>query len=681
MVLSFINNRNAGATQVRFNRVNEFVLASSHDTDVRVWDLRKGSKPTTLITAHKTKIYGLDYSPENATTLLTCSQDQLVKIWNTEQPRSCLSSLDTGTSCWRARFTPFGDGNGILTMAQRGDDTLRLWNRKESGLVYRFEGHRDTPMEFVWRYGNQSRYRFGRHDDEEQLVTWGKDMDLRIWNVGKEIRDLVEENIVEDAFVVTKKLIEKNLVERDENGFGDVLLKEERGLGKTMKDREMEERRHDLDTSSGSEREQEMDLISKLIPATSAEQDESFSDSSSLSNEGFAIPSLDSIYTKASHNVPFPRLCSATFSPSGTLVFFFSELSLPNSGDFTAYSVLSMTSTGSKQPVLRSRKYNEKPRSYSVYLPYRRFMRGNRRVVEEVVEEVGISTESLREESEWMADEKIDYWMDEIEVVHDTPTKSSDPVNTPIEKEETFGVVHLKSFEVLVGFSLDVAQSSSIKGEDCWEFNRKLAEDMGRNDLALVWQVVCKYCRGGLMDGIVQLVLKHLEDTNEIQTLVLILACFYYNPEIASPLHFVTSEDTTKPINRKSRLSKKNMEIRRPSRNTFKIWNQSDEKCSFLKSHSTIETHASNIRAYATFLLDSGLFNSRALILKMLQTDPGLDKVKMEINYCAICRLKCTGLTTVCPLCGCGGCRNCMTSWRLNQTGCVNGCDCNCATN
>jgi WD40 repeat protein len=33
---------NAGATQVKFNRVNEYLLASSHDTDERIWDSRKG---------------------------------------------------------------------------------------------------------------------------------------------------------------------------------------------------------------------------------------------------------------------------------------------------------------------------------------------------------------------------------------------------------------------------------------------------------------------------------------------------------------------------------------------------------------------------------------------------------------------------------------------------------------
>ena len=70
----------AAASQVKFNRLNENLFASSHDTDVRVWDIRKGSSPLTLITAHMKKIYGIDWSRNQESELVTCSQDGLVKV-------------------------------------------------------------------------------------------------------------------------------------------------------------------------------------------------------------------------------------------------------------------------------------------------------------------------------------------------------------------------------------------------------------------------------------------------------------------------------------------------------------------------------------------------------------------------------------------------------------------------
>ncbi|KAJ1343998.1 hypothetical protein BSLG_001478 [Batrachochytrium salamandrivorans] len=153
-----------GATQVKYNRINEWMLASSHDTDVRIWDARKGSSPLTLITAHMTKIYGIDWSHKNENEIITCSQDKLVKFWNISQPRMCQSTIVTTAPVWRARYTPFG--NAVITMPQRKDNNLYLWScENRTSPLYTFSGHSDVPAEFVWRC----------IDGHYQLVTWSKD--------------------------------------------------------------------------------------------------------------------------------------------------------------------------------------------------------------------------------------------------------------------------------------------------------------------------------------------------------------------------------------------------------------------------------------------------------------------------------------------------------------------------
>lgn len=71
----------AGATQVKWNRLNEFVIASSHEGEIRVWDTRKGSAPLTIISAHTSKIYGIDWSWKDGCMIVSCGQDSTMKIW------------------------------------------------------------------------------------------------------------------------------------------------------------------------------------------------------------------------------------------------------------------------------------------------------------------------------------------------------------------------------------------------------------------------------------------------------------------------------------------------------------------------------------------------------------------------------------------------------------------------
>ncbi|KAJ3220925.1 hypothetical protein HK099_003910 [Clydaea vesicula] len=154
----------AGATQVKWNRKNEWLLASSHDSDLRIWDIRKGTTPITLITAHMNKIYGIDWSWNKENEIVTCGQDRFVKFWDLNQPRLCQSSIITSSPVWRARYTPFGDG--IITMPQRKDTHLSLWRvGNVTTPVFSFVGHSDVPREFVWRIK-------GKSNDYDDVKFW-----------------------------------------------------------------------------------------------------------------------------------------------------------------------------------------------------------------------------------------------------------------------------------------------------------------------------------------------------------------------------------------------------------------------------------------------------------------------------------------------------------------------------
>ncbi|KXS22169.1 hypothetical protein M427DRAFT_26805 [Gonapodya prolifera JEL478] len=204
----------AGASQVRWNRVNEHIFASSHDKDFRIWDIRKGSLPISLTpAAHTNRIFYLDWCYHSAYDLVTCGQDRAVRLWNvannssvpakspttskaaspsrsdtssistTQQRRvaaapaaTLVGSLTLPQPTWRARFSPFG--NGLLTSPHGSrDTTVQLWNREDivrshtmkegarksdsagsaaslpaaPAPVQSFAGHRDAVREFVMR--------------------------------------------------------------------------------------------------------------------------------------------------------------------------------------------------------------------------------------------------------------------------------------------------------------------------------------------------------------------------------------------------------------------------------------------------------------------------------------------------------------------------------------------------
>ena len=183
----------AGATQVKWNRQDAHILASSHDRFLRIWDSRKGAFPLRSIGAHATKIYGVDWNRTDTKIVATCSLDKTIKFWdytgNVDEP---IWTIHTPFPVWRARHTPFG--SGLLAMPQRRDFSLHLYDRRsgrkgqmsrEIQPTHRFDGHTDKVKEFLWRSrGNISDSLDHR---EFQLISWGTDGFLRLHRLDESI--------------------------------------------------------------------------------------------------------------------------------------------------------------------------------------------------------------------------------------------------------------------------------------------------------------------------------------------------------------------------------------------------------------------------------------------------------------------------------------------------------------
>ncbi|EIW82937.1 hypothetical protein CONPUDRAFT_52726 [Coniophora puteana RWD-64-598 SS2] len=175
----------AGGTQVKWNRHDSNILASSHNNEVLIWDRRKGSVPMARVKAHSSKIYGIDWSHSRGGEIITCSLDKTIKVWDLNYPvreegqYEPRTTITTGYPVWRARDLPFG--RGILSLPQRGDTTLEMYAAGNPNMpIEVFEGHTDVVKEFVWRKGDGGEY---------QLITWSKDRTLRFWPVDADIME------------------------------------------------------------------------------------------------------------------------------------------------------------------------------------------------------------------------------------------------------------------------------------------------------------------------------------------------------------------------------------------------------------------------------------------------------------------------------------------------------------
>ncbi len=181
----------AGATQVKWNRQDSHILASSHDKFLRIWDDRKGACPLRSIEAHATKIYGVDWSRTESTNLATCSLDRTIKFWDyTRETNEPDHTIRTPFPVWRARHTPFG--YGLLAMPQRGDHDLHLYDRRLDEdpeqiaiATKKYDGHNDQVKEFLWR--PRGSITDSNDNREFQLVSWGTDRMLRLHMVSEDV--------------------------------------------------------------------------------------------------------------------------------------------------------------------------------------------------------------------------------------------------------------------------------------------------------------------------------------------------------------------------------------------------------------------------------------------------------------------------------------------------------------
>lgn len=195
----------SGATQVGFNRVSGNLIATAHDGDLRIWDIRKGSRPVQYITAHLNRIHGINWSHTQDYTLITASQDGSVKFFDINNPRRAERIITTASPApvWRARYTPPCFQDGLITIivphvgsADTNENSLLLWNnsrsQSQSTPVCQFVGHTDVILDFAYRHK-----RHIEQTEDLEIYTWSRDQTFRVWKLDKELQKLCSQSAIE----------------------------------------------------------------------------------------------------------------------------------------------------------------------------------------------------------------------------------------------------------------------------------------------------------------------------------------------------------------------------------------------------------------------------------------------------------------------------------------------------
>ncbi|KAJ9080833.1 hypothetical protein DSO57_1020816 [Entomophthora muscae] len=171
---------NMAVAQVDFHHHNEHLLATGQESELRIWDVRKGSHAVHIVPAHDRKIANIKWNHTCSNEILTCSYDKTIKFWDVEDLSSYKSIIETKLPVGRARYTPFG--RGVVSFPLRNENDLYLWDKDNPAKpVFRYQGHTDIVKDFVWRiHGNKDSS--GQSDEREfQLITFSLDRQLRLW--------------------------------------------------------------------------------------------------------------------------------------------------------------------------------------------------------------------------------------------------------------------------------------------------------------------------------------------------------------------------------------------------------------------------------------------------------------------------------------------------------------------
>jgi len=116
-----------------------YILSSSDDMSVKLWDWDKGFANTQTFEGHSHYVMQVKLNPKDTNTFATASLDRSIKVWGlgSNTPHYSLEGHERGVNC--VDYYPSGDKPYLLSGAD--DKTVKIWDYQTKSVVQTLDGH------------------------------------------------------------------------------------------------------------------------------------------------------------------------------------------------------------------------------------------------------------------------------------------------------------------------------------------------------------------------------------------------------------------------------------------------------------------------------------------------------------------------------------------------------------
>lgn len=145
-----------------------YVLSSSDDMLIKLWDWDKGWMCTQIFEGHSHYVMQVTFNPKDTNTFASASLDRTTKIWSlgSPDPNFTLDGHQKGVNC--VDYFTGGDRPYLITGSD--DSTAKVWDYQTKSCVQTLEGHTH----------NISAVCF--HPELPIIITGSEDGTVRIWH-------------------------------------------------------------------------------------------------------------------------------------------------------------------------------------------------------------------------------------------------------------------------------------------------------------------------------------------------------------------------------------------------------------------------------------------------------------------------------------------------------------------
>ncbi|TVU08045.1 hypothetical protein EJB05_41430, partial [Eragrostis curvula] len=145
-----------------------YVLSSSDDMLIKLWDWDKGWMCTQIFEGHSHYVMQVTFNPKDTNTFASASLDRTVKIWSlgSPDPNFTLDGHSKGVNC--VDYFTGGDRPYLITGSD--DQTAKVWDYQTKSCVQTLEGHAH----------NVSAVCF--HPELPIILTGSEDGTVRLWH-------------------------------------------------------------------------------------------------------------------------------------------------------------------------------------------------------------------------------------------------------------------------------------------------------------------------------------------------------------------------------------------------------------------------------------------------------------------------------------------------------------------